>query len=569
MNTLKDYVNFKLTHADKIAEANGYPLKMENCKKYKKMRDLKVYGNSVQDGTPTPDAPIEVQSVGELTYNLLNDTTFKNSDTITGLKCDYEGDGVFHIYGEHNPSKASGELYSSMFALNIPVEDVDSYYSVRGEVIEGTSGNLNTHFFLSVKNETTTVNFDNAAIPSNSKVGYSHRGFRKPSSRLENATSFSRAWLYFTFNSSNEPEYLDYRIRVWVYKGEDNKPYEPYGKYKIPLTIRGKNMASIDDIKAIHKGDWQYLETTVDGRECIRYTSGNTRIYYGIKFKENTQYTISAETKVVLNPVNNITNSEQVICIWYTDGTKQPLYNWCDGVWRKRVITSAANKTIKAIGITVNEYRVWSYVDINTFQVEEGTTATDYEPYQAVTTNIFLNEPLRKIGDYADYIDFKENKVVRNVAFQTLLSSASWDQGVAAWQREGHTDFIASLLLNVATINNYKIYSNRFKKGTWTWSNDTFPGNYIYTALYANRTTHLIIQNECLEGITNESSFQEKLLAFKKFLDTNETYITYVRSAPIEEPLNIDLPKLTAKTTIIEVDTNLLPSNAYGKYIKK
>ena len=66
MNTLKDYVNFKLTHADKVAEAEGYPLKMENCKKYKKMKDLKVYGNSFQNGTPTPANPIEVQSVGEL-----------------------------------------------------------------------------------------------------------------------------------------------------------------------------------------------------------------------------------------------------------------------------------------------------------------------------------------------------------------------------------------------------------------------------------------------------------------------------------------------------------------------
>ena len=54
MNTLKDYVNFKLTHADKVAEAEGYPLKMEDCKKYKKMRDLKVYGNSFQSTLPYP-----------------------------------------------------------------------------------------------------------------------------------------------------------------------------------------------------------------------------------------------------------------------------------------------------------------------------------------------------------------------------------------------------------------------------------------------------------------------------------------------------------------------------------
>lgn len=66
MNSLQNFVNWKLTHADKVAEAEGYPLVMENCKANKKMKQLKVYGNSVQDGTPTPDEPIEVQSVGEL-----------------------------------------------------------------------------------------------------------------------------------------------------------------------------------------------------------------------------------------------------------------------------------------------------------------------------------------------------------------------------------------------------------------------------------------------------------------------------------------------------------------------
>ena len=71
---LRDFVNMKLASADKEASAEGYPLKMENCKKYKKMRDLKVYGNSFQDGTPASDAPVEVVSVGDL----VTDTTDAN-----------------------------------------------------------------------------------------------------------------------------------------------------------------------------------------------------------------------------------------------------------------------------------------------------------------------------------------------------------------------------------------------------------------------------------------------------------------------------------------------------------
>ena len=45
MNTLKDYVNWKLTHADKVSEAQGYPLIMEDCKLNKRMKQLRIYGS--------------------------------------------------------------------------------------------------------------------------------------------------------------------------------------------------------------------------------------------------------------------------------------------------------------------------------------------------------------------------------------------------------------------------------------------------------------------------------------------------------------------------------------------
>ena len=62
-------------------------------------------------------------------------------------------------------------------------------------------------------------------------------------------------------------------------------------------------------------------------------------------------------------------------------------------------------------------------------QLEEGETFTKYEPYgkykipitvsgengDETTTNIYLDEPLRKIGEYADYVDFANQCVVRQV----------------------------------------------------------------------------------------------------------------------------------------------------------
>ena len=42
-----------------------FPLTLTNCVDSRSIIDYTIYGNSVQNGTPTPDTPIEVESVGE------------------------------------------------------------------------------------------------------------------------------------------------------------------------------------------------------------------------------------------------------------------------------------------------------------------------------------------------------------------------------------------------------------------------------------------------------------------------------------------------------------------------
>lgn len=68
--------------------------------------------------------------------------------------------------------------------------------------------------------------------------------------------------------------------------------------------------------------------------------------------------------------------------------------------------------------------RVNCYIGMEDYlQVELGSTATSYEPYgykipvkvDNVQYNIYLDEPLRKVGNYADYIDFETSQVVRQV----------------------------------------------------------------------------------------------------------------------------------------------------------
>ena len=62
----------------------------------KDLKDYKIYGNSVQDGTPTPSFPIKIESVGDKTKNLFN---YKTASTQKGS---FDNNGVFHATDNDN-----------------------------------------------------------------------------------------------------------------------------------------------------------------------------------------------------------------------------------------------------------------------------------------------------------------------------------------------------------------------------------------------------------------------------------------------------------------------------------
>lgn len=121
---------------------------------------------------------------------------------------------------------------------------------------------------------------------------------------------------------------------------------------------------------------------TYNNRNCLTYYANagynnyeNCNFSNGIKFKENTQYTIS------FSGIKTEGSNSANFCIEYTDGsqTNMPEYSTLN-IWENKTITSQPNKTIKYIRPVYNSGRV--YIDIDTFQIEEGTTATSYVPHE-------------------------------------------------------------------------------------------------------------------------------------------------------------------------------------------
>lgn len=259
MNRLKDYVNWKLTHSDKTSEAEGYPLTLENCKKNKKMKQLDVYGNSVQDGTPTPDNPIELESVGELITDV-NDANYgkykipvvqrsvnlfciskhsATTQTINGITFTPLGDERIHIKGklEDTTKPANYRAYykTKTYIKSGTYKAKPCKYSKNGVTIQFNLSNGSSSVNVSANDASNTFVFNNAYI------------------------NFVQIYI-----SGTTVEFDDI-IELQLMKGTENLPYEPYVE---PITT---NIFLNEPLRKI--GDYaDYVD--FKSKKAIHYSAG-------------------------------------------------------------------------------------------------------------------------------------------------------------------------------------------------------------------------------------------------------------------------------------------------------
>ena len=169
------------------------PLTLTYCVDEESLINYTIEGNSVQDGEPTPEAPVEVESVGDKTKNLFDISSveligecevFEN-----GIR--FNGTGSFDV-----------KLPSSQYTLSFKNNGKGTCYVRDGKVESG--------FIVSISPTETvkTLNF------SASVDGYLR------------ISSFTKGQ---TFSD------------IKIEQGSAATAYEPYG-YKIPIVCSGKNL---------------------------------------------------------------------------------------------------------------------------------------------------------------------------------------------------------------------------------------------------------------------------------------------------------------------------------------
>lgn len=148
----------------------------------------------------------------------------------------------------------------------------------------------------------------------------------------------------------------------------------------VTVTRTGKNLATAQQV-FVGAGD--YAEMVEDNRNVIRFQSHTSVLKNLPIFEENTQYTFSFDAKSVLRHSMHEGKTDLILIVHYTDGTRTGVFCKNDEPWTKRTLVTTAGKTVESVGHDSYGYYNYIYVDIDTFQVEKGNVATEYEPYTA------------------------------------------------------------------------------------------------------------------------------------------------------------------------------------------
>lgn len=298
-----------------------------------------------------------------------------------------------------------------------------------------------------------------------------------------------------------------------------------YGKYRIPVKVSGKNLVS--ELKG------GYTSTT----NFPKIDAGGSKIFQTIVLKnlKAGTYTFSFEKPInVVRSVStsshssnisirpNVTSNTKVVTITLTQDEEEYHLSFRDS-------TSAST-----------EWDGW-------VQCEKGGAATAYEQYKEQKYNIYLDEPLRKIGDYADYIDFENKKVVRNISKTTIDQNSSFGKFSAV------TDY-AAFYFAQSDIGYIEVKSPTFKyhkcynaNTNTSWSDDYQIGGSIATTY--NRI--------CFTLPNTITSTTEA----KTWLAENPIEVLYCTNKISEETIELPDIQLYKGINTITVDTDVQPSN--------
>ena len=270
--------------------------------------------------------------------------------------------------------------------------------------------------------------------------------------------------------------------------------------------------------------------------------------------------------------------------------TREEMF-WADALIVEKELSGIPPLTFNAIAGTLKNYRIYGNT-VNGESVGDLVTDSQSEHYgnyaipitnSSETANIYLDEPLRKVGDEAEYVDYAEQKwhrVRKNLLKNTMASqtingvtfTVNSDKSVTV---NGTVTDSARLMLGAVELSageqytmtgcpsggsndTYRLDPRRTNGSVVVSFIDTGNGSTYIPEADIKLNIYIYIQSG---NVLDNLTFYPML---RKADITDDTYEPYIESTEIDVALP-ELPTL-AGTNVLTVGTEVQPSNVYIKY---
>ena len=377
--------------------AGGCPVSVADAAEGADLSSLVLKGRTVVSGTPSPDAPVTITGVKPQTVAV----TGKNlippkaaSETINGVTCTVNADGSLTLNGT---ATATATFRVSDFALCPGVYTISS-----GKIL-----NQGDNLILRKQSQEVWLNYAGHASPSQTKlIGY--KGMVRVYLNLKEGSTYTNLTIYPQLEAGSEA--TSYK----PYRGETITPDEvelygdahAVGKNLIP-TFEGS--ASINGIS---------VSINTDGSITLNGTATETAFinFPHMMIKAGT-YTLS--TGIVLPSGTFITlreggaSAKMLLSVYDTASSKSGAISYSGDAFVYFAVQA---------GTTVSNLTIYP-------QLEAGSEATAYEPYQGMTTAL----------EDGDSLDLATGEVVRRWKRLELDGTEKWT--IRSANEHGLTNF--------------------------------------------------------------------------------------------------------------------------------
>ena len=494
----KDYSKCKiynLPRENTTQEQTGTNLSFETYIGKSTLEDIKFYGNTLQNGTPTPSSPVEIQSVTGL-QNV--EVCGKNLFNANGNNITYTNQNVTKNIIDSNKIEITSTYSWARLLTNIKNLKPNSTYTISTDITNINSRSCGLYKNSSNRDIKTDANFKSTLTLQSNSSGVIEFAFYVNYSGTTTITD--------TITFSN----------IQLEQGSATE-YEPYkgNTYEVNL---GKNLIYTSP-KTNLGIEFTYNSNT--GETSISGTASST---YAVA--QNIQCNLPPGTYTL--SIQNTYNFSIGIGI-YINGTRTP----------KPIISGNKSLTFTTNG-TITQYDIYitslttgeNYSATFKLQLEKGSIATSFSPY-------FTPIELNKIGTYQDRI-YKDNGkwyVEKNTRkLELAIADMDNNDNFPGWKNQ------TQLKKDWPNINTQYLYNIGFKylssisvqpsSGYDTLGMNTASGS---GAIYLNKNYFSLTQTQWKKQYPNLVVTIMYALATPEYTEiTNEELISQLESLNIE-----------------------------------